>query len=433
MLRKKTAILFYPSHGKHLMLPIAVLPIRKRLANSGYDVVIIDAQISSDWRTLLYENAKKASLLGVSCISGKPVRCSQEAVAIAKSVQPSIVTVWGGYHATIYHEELIASGYADYVVRGQGECEIDKLASLLSETSPVDGHARHEVSRVLRQEPWWECEKDTLLNLDYSCLPVEEYRTMGMKWIPYISSYGCKGNCGFCVEPNHSNRKWYVHSKDKVIDDLGDIFCKLKWSRVSLLDPNFAIDVKRAAEIAVALSKSGMQLRLACNMRANDIVLLSNCIPFVILRRAGFRKIFIGVESGSTSVLKTINKGISPDIVIEACLQLHEAKIFSIVSFMHDFPFETEQDSRQTLELSRTLAKFKTNRQMHHFFFPFEGTALGEIYCKNASDIGYDVSTYGDCLFWEGRKSFRCRVVSELLRIKKDYPTAFADHKLPVP
>lgn len=430
---ENTAILFYPDHNKKVTLPISLLPIHKRISNCGYNVIIIDAQLGNQWRDQLYQYAKTAVFLGISCMTGKPIISSVEAIKIARSAQNRIPVIWGGYHASLYYQQLIASGYADFVVRGQGEFEIEALAEMLAGMNHNDIRQLPLTFRVLKYDHWWKAGTDELLNIDYSGLHIYRYRSLGMKLIPYISSYGCKASCRFCVEPSHSDNHWYSHSAEKVVEDLARLYRDTGYQRVAILDPNMAIDVKRFARIVYYLVKSDLQVRFACNMCVNDIISLKKIVDFDLLRKAGCRQVFIGAESGSRDVLKRIKKRITPEKVIEACNYLQKAKIQTMVSFMHDFPFETMEDSMKTIELSKTLAKLKNHRQTHHFYYPFLGTSLGNEYCKlKPAETSLDeISTFQGCSSWAGRKKFRQQVIKELLSIKQDYPRSLS-HDLPI-
>jgi anaerobic magnesium-protoporphyrin IX monomethyl ester cyclase len=243
------------------------------------------------------------------------------------------------------------------------------------------------------------------------------------------SSYGCPYACTYCSEPFASNRRWKPLAPSRVVREIAVLWDRYNPERISFMDPNFSTSPRRVVEIVEEMENRGISVEIMCNMRARDIVMISNLINISRLRAVGFAKIFLGVESGSDHMLTVLKKAASVQDSLRACGCLDEAGIHSYTSFMHELPGETETESTQTIKLSRMLAKLPTNRQLHHFFTPFPSTELySQVFdsepARTQSDWARSDTYHGNGI-WSGRVEFRRRVVERLDALRASYPSAF--------
>src|SRR6185295_1951529 len=106
------------------------------------------------------------------------------------------------------------------------------------------------------------------------------------------SSRGCPYGCGFCVlgsdDPGSpiSMRKWRARSPANVVDES------------ERLVQDYGVGCIAFADLVIA---RGLDITFTCDSRANQICRLEKVIPK--LRKAGLRKVEVGIESGSQAVL----------------------------------------------------------------------------------------------------------------------------------
>ena len=62
----------------------------------------------------------------------------REIAGLTKSVDPEIITIAGGHHATVEPETLIADNAIDYVIRGEGESSLVELIKCIREKKSFD-------------------------------------------------------------------------------------------------------------------------------------------------------------------------------------------------------------------------------------------------------------------------------------------------------
>ncbi|NUT48714.1 MAG: B12-binding domain-containing radical SAM protein [Saccharothrix sp.] len=455
--RKKLVLLstiaVVDSNDEALWTPLGILALGTALADVGFEPVLIDTQVDVDWehrlRAVLADD--ELVLFGVSTLTGPSIDGALDAISIVREVRPDLPVVWGGYHASLAKEAILREGWADYVVRGVGEPAIIPLARLLAAT-PGRGAGlppRPEIA-ALRRVPNLTIQHedrfidthtmaqnlDDLPPMDYTLIDPTRYYTPGRRNISYISSYSCPWRCSYCAEPMHTIRKWRPQGPQRVLEAVDQIHHDYKPDYIDLVDPNFSSSPPRVVQVAQMLIEAGNEQSLACNMRATDVVRLSEMIDLRLLRQAGFSRIFLGLESGSEAMLNTVLK---KDSHVEharlACRKLDEAGIEQFSSFIHDFPGETDEDNAQTAELARELCELQHNKQFHHFFIPFPATDLyNQLLARSEIDPGKlsvrdwaKANTYGGWRgLWPGRRDFRERVIRRLEALKAQHPDKFS-------
>jgi B12-binding domain/radical SAM domain protein len=81
-----------------------------------------------------------------------------------------------------------------------------------------------------------------------------------------------------------------------------------------------------------------------------------------------------GAQSGSDAVLSRIRRGHTTDDVIRAVELCTDAGLTPVVDIIVGFPFETDDDQRETADFVRWLSD--RGRVHAHYFFPIPGTPL---------------------------------------------------------
>jgi radical SAM superfamily enzyme YgiQ (UPF0313 family) len=433
--------------------PLSVLMIGSFLSSHGYEPVIIDPQLDEDWRTTLEAAVSAGAVyVGVTCMTGPSVRNVLDAIELTRLADPKTPIVWGGYHATLRFSAIIREGLVDVVVRGPGEpaalalAQIyerqrrgDDLSAQLAEIPNIAFRAppggRTEVA-ITRTERIFDV--NDLPPCDYDLLPPDQYYTADERKVPYVSSYGCPHACAYCSEPTTSGRRWRGLSPERIVSDARRLVDSYEPDILDFMDPNFSSDPRRVVAFVKELERYPVPLMFMGNMRSRDIVFIMKHLSLKQLAAVGFRRVFMGVESGSDRVLDFVNKNSTTDDTLRACTALAEAGIETWTSFMHDLPTENDSESEQTLQLAEQLMHLDGNYQSHHFYMPFPDTKLFDIQFDNldldalSQRDWAESSTKGSSL-WEGRPEFRQRVSSRLRQLQAVRPRVFSLTDIPCP
>jgi radical SAM superfamily enzyme YgiQ (UPF0313 family) len=350
---------------------------------------------------------------------------------------------WGGYHGTLAHRKILQEGWANFVVRGYGEHALRGILRHLEFGEPIA-----DVVNVSYLDPDGQVVEnqrakidflDELPPLDYDFVDVGAYFTADRRIVQYISSYGCPYSCTFCAEPAHSGRRWRGFPVARVVADLQRIVELYQPERVSFVDPNMSSQPARVAELAVELVAAGSPVGINCNMRSRDVLEIAKLVPIEVLRQAGFRRVFIGVESGDDGQLKALKKAATSSGHEQAITLLDEAGIEVQMSFIHDLPGETREQAEATIDLARSLLKVRTpnSNQSHHFYMPYPGTELAAAaggaerpFDEVSQDAWARTSTFKANAVWRGNAERRSWVIAELDKLHARNPVILPEKEI---
>lgn len=433
-------------HDTELYMPLSTMAIGTVLAAEGHRVTLVDAQVETGWRDRVRQEIVDADWFGVSSLTGPSILAVLDGIEIARQVRPAIPVVWGGYHASQAYASILDEGLADFVVRGAGEPTAIALtrAIVAGQKSSRDvlgdipnlAFVSDRSLTVTSTE--YIGDMNRLPPMNYDLIDVRRYFGRDRRSIEYISSYGCPYQCAFCVEPNHTFRRWKGLQSERVVNEIETLYRQYQPDLIGFQDPNFSTDPRRVVEIVEEMKRRDLQIPISTDMRARDVGRLASLMDLRDFRRVGFINLFMGLESGSDRMLTILRKGSTAAHAREAGRLLGEAGIVFCASFIHDLPGETEEDSDETFRLIADLAQYPTNRQLHHFYMPYPSTELGDRVLAQrprrprTQREWADTSTY---LFKNdeyGRPDFRRRVLHRLIKMQRQYPSAIHPSTLPM-
>lgn len=127
-----------------------------------------------------------------------------------------------------------------------------------------------------------------------------------------------------------------------------------------------------------------------CNFRF-DYFTPRNC---ELMKKAGFRKLILGIESASERTIDILDKSLTKEQIIEGCKMATKAGLQPHLTLMVGYPWETREDAYETLKLARYLMH---NGLAHHLqatvVMPYPGTPLFDL-CQRNGWIRFDAEDY---------------------------------------
>lgn len=266
------------------------------------------------------------------------------------------VTIAGGPHATACWKEV--SRYADYVIVGEGEYTLPLLLVEIEAGRP--GH----IPGVATLD-WYEPAK-TAIRLD-AYPPFSEVKG-------YVEiSRGCPFACGYCQTP-----QIFGHCmRHRSIDEIARYANRYRQAR--FVTPNaFAYGSDgihpRFDKIRHLLQKLDHEIffgTFPSEVRPEFICEESLAL---ITDYCTNTKLHFGAQSGSDTILNRLHRGHTISDAVRAAHLCHDTGITPIVDFIVGFPFETDDEQRQTVEAIKEIARIG---KIHvHRFIPLPGTPL---------------------------------------------------------
>ena len=143
---------------------------------------------------------------------------------------------------------------------------------------------------------------------------------------------------------------------------------------------NFFVNKRRVVELFSRCRQRGLEFRWVCTGRVDAVLSMDDDV-LRFLRQAGLISVFFGIESGSSKILKLINKGITPETALKLNVRLRQEGITPHYSFMAGFPTETEEDVQKTMKLMHRLKWENPQAVIWRLnqYTPYPGTELFDL------------------------------------------------------
>jgi len=299
----------------------------------------------------------KPEILGVNAISTmieEVILFAKTAKQVSQSENIPLKVIGGGPHFST-EPELALSLLPDFDAVFSGESEIS-LARYLDGDNPQDisGCYTRGTFKALPDKPDIIMDLDSLPLPDYQVFSGIEYflepRKISLHTdhpissLDFYTSRGCKYNCAFCC---FSQIKMRVYSVEWVMNYFLKMMKDYNVHTFYNIDSTLGNSEEYIHQFCEALIRTGLNHRLT--LCASLRVDLANDGVLSLMKRAGFRKITFGFESGSDRILKRMRKGTTVDQGKRALALCRKHNLLVHGSFIVGYIGETITDAEATL------------------------------------------------------------------------------------
>ncbi|MGB8929643.1 MAG: radical SAM protein [Anaeromyxobacteraceae bacterium] len=300
-------------------------------------------------------------------ISTATVPAALKVLAIAKALNPAVVTLIGGPHPTFMYEELLAdpANRADYVLRGEPEETLRELLGALAagDASGVKGIARRGEGGVVATPLRPQIADLDALTPAWHLLDWSDYHYNIEPWgrmASVLTSRGCMMGCSFCSQRLFWRGEWRPRDPVKVVAEMRHLVDTYQVQFITLIDAYPTRDRARWERLLDLLIEAKLGVSLLIETRVEDIIRDADLLPKY--RDAGIIHVYVGAESSSDALLDSLNKGTDVDMNARALNLLRDADIMTEASFMIGFPTETwetiEKTAQEAVRLNPDIAVF---------------------------------------------------------------------------
>jgi radical SAM superfamily enzyme YgiQ (UPF0313 family) len=377
---KQRVVLYNPTADYYTM-PLALVALASHLDRERFEPVIVDARLDPAPLDTLVRAADGAVCLGVTVLTGAPIRDAVRASRAVKARYPRLPVVWGGWHPSMFGVECLEEPSVDVTVQGQGEVTFaevverlargDELAGCLGATFRArDGSVTQCPARPL-------ADVNTLSPHDYTLIDVAGYnRLKNKEQFDYIASQGCRFRCAFCADPFVYQRRWVGLEPARIGEELEYWWRRYRFTDVNFQDETFFTSTPRVVAIAEEFIRRGLPITWAATMRADQCVRLSD-EAFETCKRSGLRRVLVGVESGSNEMLKRIKKDITVEQILETAARCQQLGLKAHFPFIVGFPDESPESVAASLALAKRLRAMSPDFETMIFYFkPYPGSTI---------------------------------------------------------
>jgi len=377
--------------------PLGGLYINSFLKHKGIDARYYDFTIVNNWKKEIHEIIdSNPNVIGLSSNISNFNNANYLATYI-KSFNPDIKIIAGGPYPTCVPEKYLVNKSIDAVCIGEGEHTFYKY---LIEGDKADGLMVRKNGRFFLTKPRPRIENlDDLPFPDLTQVDLTKYFHPFQKGKPMssiVTSRGCPSNCTFCFHDVHGY-DWRFRSPKNVIKEIKWQVNEFGIKELAFWDDNLTMDQQRAEKIFDLLIQEKLNLPLfpPNGVRADKV----NKNLLTKMKKAGFWLMVLAPETGDPFILDKIQKGFTIKQIQRAARWSKELDFLLILYFIIGFPFETEVNTKNTLNFIKGIKPdiFLINR-----YYPIPKTPIVE---------EYNLKTY------EGRDFKTVRLTKEFTRL----------------
>lgn len=341
--------------------PLNLISIGTRLKQEGYEVVIINCAFEKDHLTTISEHVTDALFVGISFLTSEIPSTYEILKFVKKNFKVPIVV--GGWHCTLFPEQMANCEYTDFVVVGEGEEHTVAIAKAIETGNWINSKIYGKDILNIETLPAPDYSLDRNIErfiTGYLTDKLSEVATQPMRWLPYETSRGCPSRCTFCINTVTDNKRYRKKSAEKVIEEMECIVKKYCLTHVKIIDDNFFVDIKRVREICQGILEKGLNITWDGECRCdyfNETMLNDETLE--LCKRSGLVQLTLGIESGSSQTLDIMKKDITTEDAELAVMKCNQHAVIARSSFILEIPGEGIDDIKKTVAFINRLRKYE--------------------------------------------------------------------------
>lgn len=305
-----------------------------------------------------------------------------EFIRYIKKLNPEILILLGGYHATVAKDEIINSddiNYIDFIIEGEGELafnELIKSIKIKKDYSHIPGLSFKENGKI------YSNPKGKLIDLDILKIPDRSVRlrtngfhSMGLKTDAVETSRGCVFDCNFCCINMMYGKSYRKFKIERVIEDIKDAV-KFGAKSIVFTDDNITLDGKRYKMLCEAITDSGLNkykyLTQAGVKGIKDTPGLAKAMA-----DSGVTWVFLGIENTIERNLSAMKKGkqFNKNDITDVIGELKQNGIVVIGGFVLGTPEDTAETMLENAEFAKEAG---IDIPVYNIITPYPKTGIRE-------------------------------------------------------
>ncbi len=285
--------------------------------------------------------ANRLRIFGVKVWYGEAFTWAKFLAGEIRRLSPETVLVAGGYHATLYEEDLLENSPFDLAVISEGETPLTRILEAVDDTDPAAGRqgildriAAKAGNGAVANLLWREggrIRKTAKGFCDINARSMPDYGDTRGKALLHVllESSGCAwGKCRFCVH-QHLEPEYRKRDVERIVQEIRTL-CRQGIGLFRFAGSDTPPDFGSA--IAQGILDAGLRIEFAMGSRArpdakNPEVFEDLVGRYALLIRAGLRAIFMGGETGHDAINdQVMNKGLVREDLIWTMRALRESE-----------------------------------------------------------------------------------------------------------
>jgi len=278
-----------------------------------------------------------------------------EAAGYLKKKLPFAKFAAFGHFPTVFAREILSKTDIDFCIMGEPEMTFSELCECLSGSFAIDrieGLAFKDKGEVKVN-----AARPRILNLDNLPYPARDLLDNKLYGEPFMkrpftliqSARGCPFNCTYCVKSFGS--KFVCRSAENIVSEIEKCASSYGIRSFRFIDDTFNANRQRAIDVSRLILDKNLNVEWTALSRADTL----DAQALSIMREAGCRRLYIGIESGSQRILDLYKKGYRIDRIKESIKMVTSSGIESVGFFMVGAPGEEKDDFKKSLKFAKEL------------------------------------------------------------------------------
>jgi radical SAM superfamily enzyme YgiQ (UPF0313 family) len=328
------------------------------------DLILVQGRVGPTVARLLQE--LKPDVVGLSVMTFQRATAMKVAELVHR-LRPAAHIVAGGYDPSLAPEAYVPCAPIEFLVRGEGEFTFRELLRALESGAAPDtiaglSYRRGDGFVHNANRPVASLKSDELQLPNRAARVLGGYTVLGRQADVVETSRGCTYDCSFCSIIEMRGRNFHPYPIERVLADIVD--SRNHGARsIFLVDDNITLDVRRFETLCEAIIESGLA-GIEYVMQAMTAPLAEHGARLApLMRRAGFRYVFLGIENVLESDLAFLKAGAKNthrhagqkvgNAAVTAIEHLHRSGIYVVGGLIVGNPDDTRESIEANLEFAR--------------------------------------------------------------------------------
>lgn len=355
--------------------PLGLAYVASAFEQAGARVKILDLVVEPYSKESLQDllTAFQPDMVGATSVT-MTFDAAMSVLRDVKELAPAITTMMGGPHVSFYARETLSQHpELDICVLGEGEATVAEMVSQLKsggDLGVVSGLAFRNSGEIVTTDtrpPNFDIKKLPLPARHL--LPLGRYRALGLA-ISMITSRGCPFQCIFCVGRKMSGAKVRYRDPVSVVDEM-EYLHAMGFYQINIADDLFTAKKSHCFAVCEEIIGRNLKVKWTAFSRANTI----NRPLLARLKQAGCIQLSFGFESANEEILKTVQKRINREQMLNAVEMCKAEGMPAQASFIYGLPGETPETIQETVEFGEKINALGTTYGIH-LLAPFPGTLV---------------------------------------------------------
>jgi len=290
------------------------------------DLVLVQNRVRPAIERLVHD--RQPDVVGLSIMSFQR-RTATRIIHLIRCLKPDVRIVVGGYDPSLAPEAYMEMPGVDFIVRGEGEITFrdllralecgsgfDQIPGLTWLQTPDRCPTVADLTWATNPDrPVHSLESGEIKLPDRGTRVLKGYHMMGRPVDVVETSRGCTYDCSFCSIIEMRGRNFHTYTFDRVLADIID--AKAHGARsIFLVDDNITLNIRRFEAFCQAIIDAGLN-EIDYTVQAMTSAIANHGETLApLMRRAGFRYVFLGIENildSDLAFLKAASKNAERD------------------------------------------------------------------------------------------------------------------------